>query len=118
MAVISFEKTPERIWLSAKWAFSRFIADLRKEFADEPAAAYRLEAAEALEGLHLDLVAEKDTALANRIKQKIIEIASATLQQSSASRAWQEGLDIQGQSMYLDGMKELLTMAKTYPDYK
>jgi hypothetical protein len=106
--VIAYGNSPEQVWLVAGWAFRAFLDDL--SCADPTDAKYSgaIRQAEALNGLHINLLAKDDSELAKKLMKNIEQVASETLRNESDTRLnWNRGLDAEGQRMYLESIKEL-----------
>jgi hypothetical protein len=108
--VIAFGKTAERVWLVAGWAFRRFLADLKSALPQDEKHSFLIDQAEAMHGLHFELIQPEDPLLAGELLRAVRKVAEDTLSGDSKTvQAWREGLDSDGRAMYLSAMRDLLS---------
>ena len=81
MAVIAFHD-PEQEWFAAGWAFRQILDDVMDQFPDDLEMEQEFEQAQALAGLHCDLLAPE---FANRIAERICRVATGILNGSIQS---------------------------------
>lgn len=111
--VISFGESAEQVWLVAGWVYRRFLGDVLAMSSQDEKFVYAIQQAEVLQGLDLPLTAQEDRELAVKLYEAIRDVAIAIVQDSAKQPLnWKQGLDVAGQTMYLDGVKQLLAIVE------
>ena len=109
--IIAFGESAEDVWLVAGWAYRRFLGDVLATSAHDETFVYAIQQAEALQGLDLTPEAQDAPELSRKLYKAIKDVAMTTLEDPPGRLAgWREGLDVAGQTMYLDAVKQLLAI--------
>jgi hypothetical protein len=111
--VISFGKRddPEQMWFCSGWGFRAFLDSIVEKNQDDEDLVLALRAGQALNGLHLELVADKDPALAQRLREAIERAARETLVEDLRLLVNGRELDSEEIRIYRDAVAKILVLA-------
>jgi hypothetical protein len=110
MAVIGFTSKGEQDWFVSRWVFHQLFEDVAANSELDPEMASELKQAEALDGLHLDML---EAALASRVERVLERVVTGIVAGTIQSGVGARYGDPATQTEYRSALQQLLGIVRS-----